>query len=607
MFKSKAKSPAADFKVSATQLSVAESRQLARKSKNRAVLFTGLVLLAAGVVLVFVPAGAGVAGLLMRLWPLCLICAGIVRVMGFVIERKPRSPFGGMVLTIIGVLFLASRFHAQWNVLQLYGRYWILLLGVFAAVELLRYYSHRPADGLPPRLFSFGRILIIGLIVTSGVLANRIASQNPSLLSSLELLGIFGELRDSIVGEEYSFTDPAFVGARLLPGAKVTITNSHGDVKVIGGAADFRTTLTKGVRAWSQDNARFIAKQIQLQIEPTSEGWQVTTNREQYEQPLTTDLVVEVPSYVEISVTNSYGEVSVNQLERDLTVKSSYGRAQVGSIKGETRLLLSYSDAEVANISGAVKISGAKRARVSRISGNLELSASNSQVDIREITGTVNVDAPFCQINAQDIEQPADIRTQNGNVKIARAGDVTLAAPNSNVQVERLSGNLQVTSSQSEIKLAYIGGETHITAERSAVQGEELTGDVEIETSHAEVSVKNFRDGVRVQTSYRTVTLTTDTELAGDIRVENTNGEINLTLPQSSQFHFDAESEQGEVKQLGFDNLFQRARNSLFGALGFGPQVRLRTSYKTITLRASQMRQAQAGTRSNDRALVTAP
>src|SRR5262245_28804667 len=86
----------------------------------------------------------------MQLWPVFLICAGVVRVMGFAVERKPRSPLIGMLLIIVGVLFLAARFQPGLNALQIYGRYWVLLLLVFASVDLVRYYSHRHTDVPPP-------------------------------------------------------------------------------------------------------------------------------------------------------------------------------------------------------------------------------------------------------------------------------------------------------------------------------------------------------------------------------------------------------------------------------------------------------------------------
>lgn len=564
------------------------------KKRNKALLFVGLLLLAAGILFVFVPAGAGVAGWLMRLWPVFLICAGVVRVMGFVVERKPRSPLGGTFLIIIGVLFLASRFHSDLNALQIYGRYWLILLVVFAAVELLKFYSHRPADGPPPRLFTFWRLAFVAVIISTGVLANRVAGDNPSLLSALKLDGLMGELRDSVVGQEYKFTDPAYTASALSPDGKIAVINSYGDVKVVGGGSTVRATLSKGVRAWSEEDAKEIADQIKLVVSQTTDGLQITTNRNEVNQQFTTDIQVEVPSSVLLSVTGSYGSVAVSGIENALAVKSSYGKAQVSQVSGDVRLELAYSDTDVSGVDGHLLISGAKRARISEINGAVELQASNGSVDLRNIAGRVKLNAPFCRILVQDVESGAELRTEHGSIKVIRSAYVSIEAPHSDVRAESIREGLRVSSSNSEINLRLIEGESFVTAQRSSVSADEVHGPIEIATSHGSVTVKNFRDRVRVRTSYRDVSLVSAQEPSHDMEVENIHGEIKLSLPDSSRFQLDAESENGQVKQSGFNGVAQKPLDRLLDVFGLGgPKIKLRTSYKDIYIQASRSRQAQ--------------
>src|SRR5436309_1058116 len=83
-------------------------------------------------------------------------------------------------------------------------------------------------------LFAAWRLFVIILIVGTGVLSNRV-SKNSSILSAIRLPDILSGLRDSVVGESYSFTDPAFVAGALKPGSKVTVNNTYGSIKIIGG------------------------------------------------------------------------------------------------------------------------------------------------------------------------------------------------------------------------------------------------------------------------------------------------------------------------------------------------------------------------------------
>jgi DUF4097 and DUF4098 domain-containing protein YvlB/uncharacterized membrane protein HdeD (DUF308 family) len=560
--------------------------------KKKWLLLVGLVLLAGGLVFAIIPGGGGLAELLMRLWPVFLVCAGVVRVMGYAVERKPRSPVGGMLLIIIGVLFFASRFHSDLNALQVYGRYWLVLLIIYAAVELLRFYSHRSTEGPPPRLFTFWKVAVVLLIVTTGVLANRV-SNNPSVLSALRLPGFLGGIRDSVVGQEYSFTDPAFA-ASTASGIKVVVNNSYGNVKVTGGASGLRATLTKGVRAWSEDDARKIAEQIRLIVNQTSDGFRISTNRDQVNQQFTTDIQIEVPRSVELAITGSYGAVSVNGIDGELGMKVSYGRAETNNIVGDVSAVLSYSDLDAANISGDLRVSGAKNARVSQVSGALELNASNGQIELRNLGGPVEVSAAFSKITAQDLTSWAEIKTEHGGVKVLRALDVAIEAPFSDVRADNIAGNLHISSSQSEVQFHSISGEVVVTAQQSSVTGDDLRGSVEIETSHGAVNLKNFYEGIRVSTSYRDVTLVAAAEPVGDIVVDNSHGEIKLTIPLSSEFQLDASSESGQVRSVGFREFPQNARDSLLAVVGDGPRIKLKTSYKNITIQANASRQAQS-------------
>jgi DUF4097 and DUF4098 domain-containing protein YvlB/uncharacterized membrane protein HdeD (DUF308 family) len=567
------------------------------RKNRRGTLILGLLLLAAGLVLVLAPAGSGIAGWLMQLWPVFLICAGVVRVMGFAVERKPRSPLVGMLLIIIGVLFLAARFHPGLNALQVYGRYWVLLIVVFAGVELVRYYSHRHTEGPPPRVFTPMRVVVVLLIVITGVCANRVANK-PSLLSALRLPGFLSGLRDSVVGEAYAFTDQPIINNDIKAGMTVSVNNSYGSVKVTGGGSAVRATLAKGVRGWSEEDARKIADRIRLVVNQTTGGLTITTNRDEVNEQFTTDIQIEVPSFIGVSITDSYGSVTANGIQGGLTAKISYGQADLTGIKGDVNLALSYCDVTASNIEGGLTVAGAKRARISAIAGDVDLTAStasNGAVELRDISGNVRVNAPFCRIVAQGLDQTAELSTEHGSVDVTSAADLVIDAPHSDVRARNINGDLRVLSSNSNLQLSSIAGHLEVQAQQTSVNAEDVRGSIAIETTHGDVVVKNFFEDVRVETSYRDVTLTTAAEPGGDIDIKNNHGQIKLVLPQSSRFHLDAESANGQIQPIGFSQLEQRMRNSLVSEMGLdGPTIKLRTSFKKIIIQAIAARQTQA-------------
>jgi DUF4097 and DUF4098 domain-containing protein YvlB len=378
----------------------------------------------------------------------------------------------------------------------------------------------------------------------------------------------------------------------------VSVNNSYGSVKVIGGSSTVRATLTKGIRGWSQDDARKIADRIGLLVNQTADGLTITTNRDQINEQFTTDIEIEVPSYIGLSITDSYGSVTANGIQGGLAAKVSYGQADLNGIKGDVSLALSYCEVTASNIDGNLTVTGAKRARISDIAGAVELTAStasNGSVELRDISGPVRVNAPFCRIVAEGLGETAELSTEHGKVEVNRAANLVIDAPHSDVRAKNIAGDLRVLSSNSDLQLSSIAGLLQVQAQQCSVNADDVSGNIAIETTHGAVVLKNFSEGVRVQTSYRDVTLTSAAEPGGDIDVTNNHGQIKLMLPQSSRFHLDAESTNGQIQPIGFSQFDQRMTNSLVSGLGMdGPTIKLRTSFKKIIIQAISARQTQA-------------
>jgi uncharacterized membrane protein HdeD (DUF308 family) len=574
----------------------AELAVTGRKKKKSWLPFIGIVLVLAGLVFFAATSGMAAAQWLLGLWPLFAIIAGVASVMGFAVERKPKSPVGGMLLIFVGVLFSAARFHSNLNALQIYGRYWLLLLFVYAGIELVRHYSHRLNDGKPPRLFSFGKLFMVMLIAGSGVLANRVAVNNPSFLAQTRLPGIFGTVRDAVIGKTYNFSQE--VALPLAgPDGKLIINNSHGNVRIVGGLSYPRALLQKKVRAWKQEDASAISDKIQLLVKKEGDGSiTVSTNREdvkaEVRNEFNTDIEIEVPSSYGVSITNSNGDISAREIQGDLSIRSSFGRVEVNNLSGDAVFTLKNSEAAATNIHGDVKMTGAKRVHLTNVDGQVDIEANNGSIEMRGIKGAVNVEASYTRITATDLKEHASLKSSYATVTISDAASVEVDAPFSGITATNIRGDVEIKSSHKDIRATEIAGNLTVEGERSEVRAEGIQGNVKITTSHGDVTLKNFRQGVEVETSYRDVVLTVGETVNGNITVQNERGEIKFVYPQASLFRLDAQSEGGRVKTRGIDDFEQEDSESLSRGSS-GPIVKLRTSFREILVQASGTRQAQ--------------
>src|SRR5205085_9855258 len=110
-----------------------------------------------------------------------------------------------------------------------------------------------------------------------------------------------------VVGEKYTFEDEAIPLPALSPGSLLTVNNSFGNVKIVGGASAVRAYLVKDVRAWKQEDAKDIAEKIQLQSKQEADGSiTISTNRDEISQQIkhefNTHIQIEVPSLSGVSI-----------------------------------------------------------------------------------------------------------------------------------------------------------------------------------------------------------------------------------------------------------------------------------------------------------------
>ncbi|HEU4388036.1 MAG TPA: DUF4097 family beta strand repeat-containing protein, partial [Blastocatellia bacterium] len=543
------------------------------------------ILIGGGLIVALGPLSGSLGRFAALLLPLFLILAGTIRIASFAVYRKPRSPIGGVLLVALGAVWIAGRYHSDAGILSIYGRYWPVLLVLFGIVELIRYYSHPQSSGPTPRLFTPGRLAIIVLIIGSGVIANRVAAKRPSMLSVSQIPGYIDSIRNSLAGRSFSFTDPVVV-VELAPGVKITVTNAFGDIRVKGGGSQVRATLTKRVQSGSEDDARESADRVKLIFDRTPAGLEVSTNRDQVDQGIGTDIELEVPALAPLEIASSFGNVKATGLRSQLLVNAQQGQVGIDAIAGDLSVKGSYCDVDVSKIDGDVTISGARRVTVARVQGGVDLTANNGSVEVRDVGGPVRIDAPFCPIVAEGLSQPLKVRTEHASVRLSRTPDAVVEAPYSDVRAENISGDLTIASSHSGVHLRTVAG-FKINSEQTSVTAEEIRGPVEIDTSHGEISLKSFYDKVHIKTSFRDVKLICAAEPVADIDVEDDHGEIKLVLPTTSDFNLDAASSNGRVRQTGFSTLPVASRDSITYVPGSGPRIKLRTSFKNIVIQGT--------------------
>lgn len=567
--------------------------------KRLATLLLGIGLIGLGVLLFTAPGGSVVMQWLAKLWPIFLILAGLVRVFGYLIDRHPRSPVGGMMIIAIGGILLAANLRGDHSFLLLFGKYWFFLLLAFIVGRVLWQYTHRADDGKRPQAFSPGAIFVMALVIGGGLASNYLA-KNQQHLQGVQFK--LGQL--AFWGNRFAVEDEPSQQFSLVNDGRLLVSDFKGDIEisVLEGSLP-SARLVQHIRANNQQEANQVAQQIHLQITQAGKNILLAAIANNVQNDFTNTLVLTLPPapFGGVDLSNVSGDVKLTGLRGTHVIRNSKAleiRNNLGDVKVENP----QGSVELYAVQGNVTVSDANReVSLNEVRGSMSVTATNGSINVVESVGLVKLRAQSARIEIRNLSgDPRQAANQNllvienaNNSRINLSeiqGHVAINAERSRIEAENITGNLAVKNSSERVQVNGIGGALKINADNSAIEAEEIAGAVEIETTQ-DVTVQGFRSALNVTTSSGAITLSTDEKLTGNIRATTDRGRIRISLPEDSGFKFDAGSERGRVRIRGFEpaGSQNRQRQLTFEHLvaANSPTVVLRSARGDIELQSS--------------------
>ncbi|HEU0177747.1 MAG TPA: DUF4097 family beta strand repeat-containing protein [Blastocatellia bacterium] len=574
-------------------------------SKRIATLLFGIGLIVIGALFFVAPEQAFAVRWLMRLWPVALILAGLVRVAGYLIDRHPRSPAGGLMITAIGGILLSANLLHHNSFILILGKYWFWILLAFIAGRLLKQYTHRFEDGPRPNTFSPGAIVVMILIVGAG-LAASFAAKNNGAGFNLRLGGM--SVGDYVFGNQISVEDEMPQSFALAPNSRLLINNANGDVEINSAPQSQATArLIRRVRAASVEEARKVAKNISLQITPNGVGYQFNIAATGVQQDFGVSIVVTLPQNLStgVEINNALGVVKLTDLQGvhvirgceraeiarntgGVTIENPRGAVELSQIQGPVSLTNTHQSVNLRAINGPVtlEVKGGN-VRLDNSSGPLQLRTTDAQIDITEVGNDASAAA-----RVVTIEQARNSRIKLQEIK----GAVAIKAERSRVEAEEIAGDFKVDSSSDRVRVNRINGVLWIKSENGVVEVEKVRGQATIEATR-DVTIRDFQGPLKVSSREGAIDLETPEKLNGDISVVSERGRIRVSIPKDSGFRLDANAGAGRVKgQEGFDDAewtrVERSYVSGYNISSSSPLVSLRSNHGEIQVRSSGLAMA---------------
>ena len=534
-------------------------------------------------------------------------------------RRRRPSLFGGLLWTVLGIVFLLGTLRVVPNVFEMVGRYWPIFLILLGLGKLLDYFLGKDTISL-----RFGEIFGIVVLVLLGWVVTKISS---SRLMDIRIPITIGDRQirpGDWLGTSYSFSEDASVP--FPETLTLRVRNSYGSVRLDpGNDQQIRVRLRKVVYEDTESQAAEIAAEINL--ETLTEGSEVViaTNRDRLADRnyrFKTHMEITVPKRLRLFVQNAYGEIWAANLEGTIDLRTSHRSLEIRDCAAEIKTSNRYGETRLTNLTGSIEaVARGGRIQVEDVRGELKVRNEYDPVEIKDVDGPVTVsnressisldrvtklvviDAPGSRVRAQNLSGGATLSTSHsGRVWIsATTGDVHLHSRYSTIALNGIQGNVEIASSSDRITAERIGGGFKVIGTGSSVRADSISGPVDLATTIKDISVHNFEGSCVVSCEYSDVTLSLDKLGDGDIRVKSRNGDIDLYIPEDSAFEIEATARNGKAHS-DFSGVVSEANamdgDTLVGIVNQGgARIVLETEYSNIRLRSRGRRVADPSKR----------
>lgn len=442
------------------------------------------------------------------------------------------SIFSGLLLIVLGILFLLARFHPDLGIWHLFWRFWPVLIILWGIAKLVDHFGAQRAGESRPPLVTGGEaaLLILVVFVLAGMgIYTRIREKHPDMNIDLDMFN-----HKSSQSEELpSKTIPA--------GAHVMVTTTMGNIVAhVGDGNDLRVSVSETAEASNESTAEELLKSLKVVIEQTGDGYSVhPVNQETDHGHVSVDFDVTLPKSASLSADSRKGDVSISGLAGAVTVTTQSGDIEIHDIASDVSAQLTKGDARIDDITGNVRITG-----------------RGNEIEMNDVTGDATLQGEFFgPVRIRNVSKTTHYTSQ--------AGDLTLS---------HLTGRLELDSG--DISVSDVGGFAKLVTHDKDIEVENVAGRLDIAGTHGDIKV------------------TYSQPPSAEINIANGTGEVDLTLPSKSTFEISAISRSGEV-QSDFEapNLKPADANgtgTLTGKVGSsGPKISIVTSYGTIYLRKS--------------------
>ena len=449
---------------------------------------------------------------------------------------RRRSLLGPLVVLSAGIFLLlvhtghlssdrlASRFNQWWPLA-------LVLAGVVLVLEWFADQKTMNQAGSPHirRGAGGGIFLLISLLVLASAYLNTYSRDQPWKVHGLS---ITPENLQEVFGDKHERDQE--IDLPFAAGASLAISNPHGDVTIMGRSDDNQIHISINKQLYSSSDADADAKAAQLNpVVSNGSGYlQLSVPRL---EGASADLSITLPESAQTTITDGYGDIHISGMHAAVNATADHGDIEVSQIIGPVIARMNNNDATFT---------------VDQVTGDVTIKGHAQDLTLSQISGHVSIEGDFY-------------------------GDTHL---------EHLHGPIEFHTARTELAMVRLEGQLDISPDED-LMGSEILGPITLTTRSRNISLDRVLGDLTVSNSNGTIDVTDAAPLA-NVKIENHNGAVNLTLPDHTDFVLDALAQDGDVADdFGLEPARVGNRNAAHGTVGSGrARVQISTSHADINV-----------------------
>jgi Putative adhesin/Domain of unknown function (DUF5668) len=266
------------------------------------------------------------------------------------IQSRTSGLFTGLVLISAGALLLLHNYgHLDFG--AFFVHWWPLLIIFWGLVKLYERTVGRRFGGHDGGAVTGGEVLLVfGMLALLGAV----------VIYDYSVKEISDRLDIDVSGDDHTFDTDAPPPMRIPANARVSVRLGRGDLVIRGSdEAQLRLSAKKNAKTWSDSEAERLTKPVGVEIVKNGDGYEIhPTGYDLSNMRVSVDMELSVPKKSPLMIKSERGDITVSDVTSDISISLQSGDVDVRDITGDISVETRKGNVKAADINGGLKVSG---------------------------------------------------------------------------------------------------------------------------------------------------------------------------------------------------------------------------------------------------------